>query len=121
MDAMQSAASQYLHGPVNLPQVTKSHYYRGLLVLLRRDRIIHIREKDLMLRIGEILGFDRRFCEATIDELLSNSNITREPVLFSDERIKECFFATLCILLLSMAAFILPSFAGYEWSLDSMD
>ena len=77
---------------MRLSQVAKSHYYKGLLVLLRRDRIVHTREKDLMLQLGEILGFDKRFCEATIDELLSNKNITRDPVLFSDEIIKECFF-----------------------------
>jgi hypothetical protein len=77
---------------VRLSQLTKSHYYKGLLVLSRRDRVIHAREKDLMLRIGEMLGFDKRFCEATLDELLSNPNITREPVLFFNENIKECFF-----------------------------
>jgi hypothetical protein len=77
---------------MRLSQVEKSHYYKGLLVLLRRDRIVHAREKDLMLQIGEILGFDKRFCESTIDELLSNTNITRDPVYFSDEIIKECFF-----------------------------
>ena len=68
---------------MRLSQVEKSHYYKGLLVLLRRDRIVHAREKDLMLQIGEILGFDKRFCESTIDELLSNTNITRDPVFFS--------------------------------------
>lgn len=76
---------------MKLSQEAKSHYYKGLLVLLRRDRIVDNREKDLMLQIGEILGFDRRFCEATINELLSNANITRDPVLFSDSTIKECF------------------------------
>jgi hypothetical protein len=77
--------------PMTLPQATKSQYYKGLLVLLRRDRMVDSREKDLMLQIGGILGFDQRFCEATIDELLSNTHITREPILFFDERIKECF------------------------------
>jgi hypothetical protein len=78
-------------GPAILPQIAKSLYYKGLLVLMRRDRIIDLREKNLMIRIGEILGFDKRFCKATIGELLSNPNITREPILFSDERIKKCF------------------------------
>ena len=77
--------------PTILPQITKSLYYKGLLVLMRRDRIIHPLERNLMLQIGEILGFDKRFCEATISELLSNPNITREPILFSDERTKKCF------------------------------
>jgi hypothetical protein len=45
-----------------------------------------------MLQMGKVLDFDRRFCEATIDSLLSNAHITREPVIFADERIKKCFF-----------------------------
>lgn len=77
---------------MKLSQEAKSHYYKGLLVLLRRDRIVDNREKDLILRIGEILGFDKRFCEATISELLSNANITRDPIFFSDESLRECFF-----------------------------
>jgi hypothetical protein len=77
---------------MHLSLLNRSNYYKGLLVLLRRDRIIDARERDLLLQMGEILDFDRRFCEATIDGLLSNAHITREPVIFSDERIKECFF-----------------------------
>lgn len=61
-------------------------------MLLRRDRIIDARERAHMLQMGEVLDFDRRFCEATIDGLLSNAHITREPVIFSDERIGRCFF-----------------------------
>jgi hypothetical protein len=72
--------------------LNRSNYYKGLLVLLRRDRIIDAREKKFMLRMGEVLDFDRRFCEATIDDLLSNAHINRDPVLFSDDRIKKCFF-----------------------------
>jgi hypothetical protein len=61
---------------MKLPLIIRSHYYKGLLVLLRRDRIIDARERDIMLQIGEVLDFDRRFCEATIDNLLSNRNPT---------------------------------------------
>jgi hypothetical protein len=75
-----------------LSLLNKSNYYKGLLVLLRRDRIIDASERELMLQLGKILDFDWRFCEATIDDLLSNAHITREPILFSDERIMNCFF-----------------------------
>lgn len=74
-----------------LPLAIKSQYYRGLLVLLRRDRVIDDREKALVLRIGELLGFDRRFCETAVGELLSNANITREPIVFTDQTIAEPF------------------------------
>jgi hypothetical protein len=77
---------------VALPLIIRSNYYKALLVLVRRDRIIDPHERELMLRVGGILDFDRRFCEATIDELLSNTHITREPIVFSDKKIAECFF-----------------------------
>ena len=75
-----------------LPLMIRSHYYRGLLVLLRRDRIIDAREKELMLKIGEILDFDRRFCAAAIDDLMSNAHITRDPFIFPDKSVRDCFF-----------------------------
>jgi hypothetical protein len=77
---------------MKLPLMDRSNYYKGLLVLLRRDRIIDDRERDLMLQIGKIFDFDKRFCEATIDGLLSNAYITREPIIFPDELISKCFF-----------------------------
>jgi hypothetical protein len=77
---------------MKLPLSVKSNYYKGLLVLSRRDRFIDDRERKLLIQIGEMLGFDKRFCEATIDELLSNAHISRNPIVFSEEVIKDCFF-----------------------------
>jgi hypothetical protein len=61
-------------------------------VLSKRDRIIDTRERNLLLQIGDIFDFDRRFCNSTIDDLLSNVHISRKPVIFSDDTILECFF-----------------------------
>jgi hypothetical protein len=75
-----------------LPLKDKSEYFKGLLVLSRRDRVINDEERDLLIKIGGILDFDKRFCEATIDDLLMNTNISRDPIVFSDENLKVCFF-----------------------------
>ncbi len=72
-------------------QLDRSTYYRGLLVLSGRDRVIDVRERELMLLLGKMLDFDRRFCEAAIDNLLDNKYITDEPVTFSNREIAECF------------------------------
>ncbi len=77
---------------MKIPVMVRSHYYRGLLVVVKRDRFIDPRERELMIQIGKMLDFDRRFCEGAIDELLSNPHITRTPLIFTDEHIKECFF-----------------------------
>ncbi len=69
----------------------RSNYYRGLLVLAAKDRIIDRRERELMLQWGRILDFEWRFCEAAIDDLLENKYLSHEPVIFSDRKIAECF------------------------------
>lgn len=70
----------------------RSNYYRGLLVLIGRDRIIDPREREFMLQIGKMLDFEKRFCEATIDDLLVNPHLMKEPVVFSSPSVAECFF-----------------------------
>jgi hypothetical protein len=76
---------------MKMPQLDRSNYYKGLLVLARKDQIIDERERELLLQLGHALDFDRRFCEAAIDDLLKNPHISDEPVVFSDARAAECF------------------------------
>jgi len=74
-----------------LPLLDRSNYYKGLLILIRRDRIIDCRERALMLEIGRVLDFDRRFCEAAINDVLRNRHIKDEPIVFPNRQIAECF------------------------------
>jgi hypothetical protein len=74
-----------------LSATDRGKYYRGLLVLVRRDRIVHRRERDMMLRLGRLLDFDESFCKAALDDLLSNRLITDKPVVFSERDVAECF------------------------------
>jgi len=69
----------------------KGRYYRGLLVLVGRDRIIDPKERALMLQFGKMLDFDERFCEAAITDLLGNRYISSEPILFDKQLIAKCF------------------------------
>ncbi len=76
---------------MGITQVEKSNYYKGLLILIGKDRIIDSRERELMLEIGKILDFERRFCEAAIDDLLRNTHIADDPVTFTGREIAESF------------------------------
>ena len=69
----------------------RGKYYRGLLVLIGRDRIIDPKEHALMLQFGKILDFDEHFCETAIASLLENKHISDEPILFDDRPIAKCF------------------------------
>jgi len=76
---------------MQIPVLERSKYFRGLLVLIRKDQNIAPRERELILQIGSLLDFDPRFCEAAIDDVMKNPNITDEPVAFSDPQTAECF------------------------------
>jgi hypothetical protein len=77
---------------MKIPLIIRSHYYKGLLVISRRDRIIDARERELLIKIGEMLDFDKRFCETAIDDLLSNPHISRSPIIFPNDKVIDCFF-----------------------------
>ena len=44
-----------------------------------------------MIQLGTSLDFDRKFCEAAIDDLLNNKNISDEPIIFADNGTAESF------------------------------
>jgi hypothetical protein len=76
---------------MKVSQIDRSNYYRSMLVLIGRDRIIADEERKMMTQLGKLLDFDLRFCEAAIADLLNNEHITDDPILFEDPRTAECF------------------------------
>jgi hypothetical protein len=60
-----------------------SEYFRGLLLLISKDRRITDAETVLMKRIGKALGFEKDFCDNAIREILDNRFILDEPPRFS--------------------------------------
>jgi len=71
--------------------IDASNYLRGLLLLIRIDRKITQSEIDLMRRIGKALGFEKKFCENAISEILENTYIVDEPPLFSQKELAMKF------------------------------
>ena len=85
----------------SIPQVDRGNYYKGLLVLIRRDRVISPQERELMIQVGQALDFDLRFCENAIDDLLDNPHIKAEPITFSDEETARSFLHDAILIALS--------------------
>jgi len=69
----------------------RSLYFKGLLILIRQDRAIREPEKKLLLRIGATMGFEKKFCRDTINEIINNKNIDDAPPLFSRPEIARFF------------------------------
>lgn len=61
------------------------------MLLIRKDRHIHDKEINMMMRFGEILGFDKEFCEDAIKEVLDNKYIVDAPPQFSKPDIARYF------------------------------
>jgi hypothetical protein len=68
-----------------------SNYFKGLLLLIRKDHQIAEPEIDLMKRIGKKLGFEARFCDNAIHEILENKYIVDETPEFSTKALATKF------------------------------
>ncbi len=70
----------------------RSLYFKGLMLLIRKDRTVGEGERVMMMRIGRLFSFERGFCQEVIDEILTNLHVVDEPPLFSESAIARCFF-----------------------------
>ena len=64
-------------------------YFRSLLLLIGKNKIISNEERKLLMTTCDILGFNRDFCEHKIDNLCDNNYIIDEPPRFSNQHIAE--------------------------------
>ena len=69
----------------------RSLYYKGLMLLIRKDREIHDDEKKMIMHIGKIFCFAPKFCANTIKKIMDNNYIIDSPPLFSEPNIALCF------------------------------
>lgn len=78
---------------MNLTQIDKSNYLKGLLIIARKDNQLAESEKYILKNISDKLGFASDFYDETIKNLLYNKHINDEPIKFSSKRIAESFIS----------------------------
>jgi hypothetical protein len=76
---------------MNIDVRDASNYFKGLLLLIRKDRRITEVEIALMTRIGRTLGFEPGFCATAIRDVLDNKYIVELPVTLSSKPLAEKF------------------------------
>ncbi len=76
---------------MKLNVIDRSNYFKGLLLLVGKDKKISLEEKKWMKKVGEILGFEKTFCEEAINNVLFNKNIVDEPPAFSEKTFAQSF------------------------------
>jgi len=87
-------------------------YFRGLLLLSRKDQKVTEAEAELMKRIGKTLGFEREFCDNAIREILENEYILDTHPTFSTGELAMRFIKDGLTLACSNKEF--PAFEA-EW------
>jgi len=76
---------------VEIPQLDRSSYLKGLLITARKDNQLTESEISIIKKFATRLGFSSDFFEETISHLLENKYITEEPVKFSEKNIAKSF------------------------------
>lgn len=76
---------------MNISIIEGSNYFKGLLLLIRKDRKVDESEVALMRRIGKTLGFEQEFCDQAIHDILENEYIEDIIPEFSTKELAEKF------------------------------
>ncbi len=76
---------------MNIPLLDRSNYLKGLFITARLDNQLNEKEKEILKKISDKLGFAPDFFDETIRGLLSNKYLTEEPIIFSDKEIAKSF------------------------------
>ena len=76
---------------MNITVKEAGDYFRGLLLLIAKDRRISAEEVDLMHHVGKSLGFEKHFYENAITEILENKFIVPLPPVFTSAELARCF------------------------------
>lgn len=76
---------------MEIPQLDRSSYLKGLLITARKDNQLTESEISIIKKFAVRLGFSTDFLEETISNLLENKYITEEPIKFSNKDIAISF------------------------------
>ena len=76
---------------MEIPQLDRSSYLKGLLITARKDNQLTESEISIIKKFATRLGFSADFLEETISNLLENKYITEEPIKFSNKNIAKSF------------------------------
>ncbi len=91
MSELQSTLIPIRKSIMTISVLDGSNYFKGLLLLVRKDLKVSESELHLMKRIGKTLGFEPEFCENAIRDVLENEYLVDEPLVFSSQELAMKF------------------------------
>lgn len=69
----------------------RGNYLKALLILVGKDKKIVRQERENLVKLANILGFDKEFCDTAMNEYFENEYLVQDPPKFSDKKIAEAF------------------------------
>lgn len=69
----------------------RSEFLRGFATIIRKNNCKHPDEKIMFLIIGKYFGFEKEFCEYSLEHLMINKYILEEPAVFFAKPVAEFF------------------------------
>ena len=76
---------------MTLNLIDRSNYFKGLLLLIRKDSVISNEEREIVKKLGQLLSFDKKFVRNAINNVLYNEYIIDEPPKFSSKDLAKVF------------------------------
>jgi hypothetical protein len=76
---------------MHITLMDRSLYFKGLMLLIRKDGQVAEAERGLMTWLGRVFSYEKRFCQEVIDDILTNRYVVDEPPVFTDPAIARCF------------------------------
>ena len=76
---------------MKIPDVDRSKYLRGLLIVARMDKQISESDKKIITNTAKHLGFSSNFYEEVLNTLLFNEYICNDPVSFETSYLAKHF------------------------------
>lgn len=76
---------------MNINYQDKGKYFRGLLILSGKDKVINTAEREEIMAVCKKLGYEKRFCDQAISEFLDNKFIDTTPPKFSTKEVTMSF------------------------------
>jgi hypothetical protein len=78
---------------MNIPLIDRSNYLKGLFITAKLDKELSQKEKDILKKISDKLGFASDFYNETVRSLLNNKYLSDEPITFSNQDIASSFLS----------------------------
>lgn len=69
----------------------RGKYLKALLILVGKDKKIVRQERENLIKLANILGFDKEFCDTAMNEYFENEYLVQDPPKFSDQKIAQAF------------------------------